>query len=117
MRWIIFLISTLSFAQSSSGIIASSRSINWANAGVIGGIPARLTQCGSTIAAYNGTAAPINTAIANCTSGQFVSLGAGTFNLTTGIDFSTYTGVTVRGQGANSTLLNFSTATYPACFG
>ena len=54
---------------------------SWGSAGVSGGIPARLTQCGSTIAVYNGSASTINTAISNCPAGQFVSLGAGTSNL------------------------------------
>src|ERR1019366_1609928 len=75
-----------------SGILDPSRAIDWSQAGVIQadgtlGIPNRTAQCGSTIAAYNGTADAINTAITNCQSGQFVRLGAGTFNLSTGIDF------------------------------
>lgn len=96
------------YAQPWSGIISPSRAINWANAGVSGGIPARLTQCGSTIAAYNGSANTINTAIANCTAGQFLQLGAGTFNLNTGISFGGTNNVTVRGMGANSTFLIFT---------
>ena len=69
-------------AQLWSGILSSSRAFDW-NAyppGVKGGIPsANWTQCGSTIAAYSGTAATINTAISNCGSNQYVQLGTGKF--------------------------------------
>lgn len=98
-------------AGSFIGIIDPSRAIDWSGAGVPGGIPARTTQCGPTIAAYSGSAAAINTAIANCPTGQFVGLGTGTFNLTTGIDFGSKDGVTVRGMGADQTFLIFTGAT------
>ena len=91
-----------------TGVLSPSRAVNWANAGVVGGIPARTTQCGSTIAAYSGTAATINSAIASCAAGDYVSLGAGTFNLSTGIDFASHSNVTLRGQGANSTFIVFT---------
>ncbi|MGH9452518.1 MAG: hypothetical protein ACRD2O_00940 [Terriglobia bacterium] len=99
-----------SHAQAWSGIIDPSRAVNWSNAGIPGGIPVRNTQCGSTIAAYNGAPTTINNAIAACPAGKFVSLGAGTFNLTVGIDFGQHSNVTLRGQGANSTLLVFTGA-------
>jgi hypothetical protein len=77
--------------------------VPWASAGVSGGIPTRTTAC-DTIAAYTGTAATINTAIAGCASGQVVELGAGTFTLSTGITFGA-SNVTLRGAGADSTKL------------
>ena len=97
-------------AQAWSGIIDPSRAVDWSGAGIPGGIPVRTTQCGSTIAAYSGAATTINTAITNCTAGQFVGLGAGTFNLTSGIQFNGKNNVTLRGQGANSTFLVFTGA-------
>lgn len=91
-----------------TNIISPGRAVNWSNAGIPAGIPNRATQCGATIAPYSGSAAAINNAIAACPAGDFVSLGAGTFNLTTGVDFTQHSNVTLRGQGANSTFLSFS---------
>lgn len=72
-------------------------STNWANAGlaVIGGIPTRNTQCGSTVSptgASPGDATAINTAISACTAGDFVQLGAGTtVSITASISNNTLT--------------------------
>lgn len=101
-------LATNSRAQLWSGVVSPNRAIDWSNAGTT--IPSRTTQCGTTIAPYSGSAATINNAIAACPSGQFVSLGAGTFNLSSGIDFQHHSNVTLRGQGANSTLISFSGA-------
>lgn len=88
-----------------AGIIDPSRAnLDWSTAGIPEGIPNRTTNC-ATIAAYNGTAATINSAIASCPANQVVLLGAGTFNLTTGIDFANHSNVTLRGAGANQTFL------------
>lgn len=95
------------YAQAQT-VISPARSIDWSRAGVSGDIPTRSTQCGSTIPAYSGTAATINTAIQNCPAGQFVQLGAGTFTLSTGIDFSNKSNVTLRGMGPSSTILSFT---------
>jgi hypothetical protein len=98
--------------QAWSGIIAPSRAIDWTTAGFSGGVPSgSWTQCGSTIAAYNGTAATINKAIRSCGTNQYVLLGPGTFNLTSPIDFGNggqgKNNVVLRGSGANSTFLVF----------
>ncbi len=61
----------------------------------------------SVIAAYDGTAAAISTAIAGCDAGHAVELGAGTFNLTTGIVMEK-SNVTLRGAGPNSTFVKFT---------
>ncbi|MGA2001516.1 MAG: discoidin domain-containing protein [Terriglobales bacterium] len=90
-----------------SGILAPSRAINWSTAGVTGGIPNRTTVC-ATIDPYDGPADAINTAIANCPSGQVVLLSAGTFNLTSGIVFDNKSNVTLRGAGPDQTFLLFS---------
>jgi hypothetical protein len=92
-------------AQLWSGILASSRATDWTKAGVKGGIPsANWTQCGPTISAYTGTAATINNAIAACGTNQYVQLGAGTFNLSSGIQISK-SNVVLRGMGADQTFI------------
>lgn len=104
------------YAQAWSGILDTSRATDWTGAGVVGGIPsATWTQCGSTIAAYTGTASTITTAIGACGSNQYVKLGAGTFNLSGGIDFGGVSNVVLRGSGSNSTFLVFTGDT--ACLG
>ncbi|MDE2172916.1 MAG: hypothetical protein KGJ33_03160, partial [Patescibacteria group bacterium] len=91
----------------------ASRAIDWSGAGS-SLIDQPRTQCGSTVAAYDGSAAAINNAIASCggtaASPKYVELGAGTFNLTSGISFAGHSYVTLRGQGANSTFLVFTGA-------
>jgi hypothetical protein len=90
-----------------SGIIDPSRAIDWSLAGVPGGIPTNRTQCGSTIAAYSGTAATINNALAACGANQYVLLGAGTFVLSDGI-VHTKDNTTLRGAGPDQTILQFT---------
>src|SRR5579862_4720705 len=96
-----------SVAQNWSGILSSSRATNWTQAGVVGGVPsANWSQCGKTIAAYSGTAAAINSAMAACSPNTYVLLGAGTFSLSSTITM--VPNVVLRGSGANSTLIVFS---------
>ena len=100
------LLSSNLFAQSWSGILDTKRAIDWSQAGVVGGIPsASWTQCGSTIAA-GASAATINTAIQTCGTNKYVLLGAGTFNLSTGIVMKS--NVVLRGMGADQTFLVFT---------
>jgi hypothetical protein len=90
-------------------ILDPTRAIDWSGAGVVGGIPTRTTVC-STLNP-GATAAQINAAIAACPSGQVVSLTAGTYSIADdGIVMKS--GVTVRGAGADKTLLVFSTTNY-----
>jgi hypothetical protein len=108
---ILLCLSVSSHAQLSSGIISSSRAVDWTQAGIPGGLPdGSWTQCGSTIAAYSGTAAAITNALAQCGANQYVLLGPGIFTLSTGINFPANTTghVVLRGSGANSTFLNFT---------
>jgi hypothetical protein len=92
------------YGQSWSGILSPSRAIDWSNAGVVGGIPNRTTIC--TTLNPGASNAQINTAIQNCPSGQVVFLNAGTYSLSGGINMKS--NVTLRGAGANQTLLSFS---------
>src|SRR5437867_65706 len=93
-NWLLALTILLGFsgslhAQPWSGILSSSRAIDWSRAGVVGGVPsATWAQCGSTVAA-GSTAATINSAIQACTANHYVLLGVGTFNLTTGLVMKT----------------------------
>src|SRR6266566_7105057 len=83
LGFLVFSIPIATHAQPWSGIISPQRATDWSGPGAI--ITNRTTQCGPTIAAYSGSAATINNAIANCPSGQYVQLGAGTFTLSSGI--------------------------------
>jgi hypothetical protein len=107
-----FCCSVFSHAQNWSGILDQSRAVDWSNAGIASGIPARSTQCGATIAAYSGSATAINSAIASCGSGQYVHLGTGTFNLSSGISFAGHSNVTLRGDGPLKTILVFSSGSF-----
>ncbi len=95
--------------QSASGILAPSRSVDWTTAGVVGGIPTRTTVCST----FNpgATASQINTAIANCPSGQVVMLNAGTYNLSSGINISGKRDFVLRGAGPDQTFLKFTGTT------
>ncbi len=103
-------------AQPWSGILDPSRAIDWSNAGVVGGIPSRTTICttlgtAGQSASYTQssvTSTTINNAIASCGANQVVLLNPGTYTLATGIDFAGKSKVTLRGSGADQTLLAFS---------
>jgi hypothetical protein len=98
-------------ARAQQTVVAASRSIDWSQAGVPGGIPNRTTIC----ATFNpgATAAQINGALKTCTNGV-VNLTAGTYNIT-GIYFGGGTSnVTLRGAGADKTFLIF-TGSAPGC--
>jgi hypothetical protein len=94
-----------------TGIIAPSRAIDWSQAGVPGGIPVRTTICAS-IAPEGSSSAPVaptdvNAAIASCPAGEVVYLQPGNFYFSSGIDFANHSNVTLRGAGADQTLLYF----------
>jgi hypothetical protein len=86
-------------------IVSASRSTDWSRAGVSGGIPGRAAVCQTLNP--GATAAAIRTALNNCPAGQTVFLNAGTYNLG-GINIDAKNNVTLRGAGANLTILNFS---------
>jgi hypothetical protein len=109
-KLLVFFLAVGLFAQTApwSGVLSSSRATAWSKAGVAGGIPTNRTQCGATIAPYNGSATPINNALAACGASQYVLLAPGTFHLSSGILISGRNYVTLRGSGANETFLVFS---------
>ncbi len=116
---IFFLLSSPCFGQAWSGIISSSRAINWGNAGLPAALPdgettpnpwtpPNRTQCGSTISA-GASAATINAALAACPTGTYVLLGAGAFTLNNAvISMYAQNGVTLRGSGAQSTIFKLT---------
>ena len=96
----------LSTSSQAQTVIDASRRINWSQAGVSGGIPVRTTTCATLNT--GATAAQINNAIASCPSGQVVKLNAGTYTLSSGIDFNGHSNVTLSGAGPDQTLLVFT---------
>lgn len=88
-----------------SGILAPERAIDWTTAGTA--VTHRTTICATLNP--GATAAQINSAIASCPSGQVVFLNAGSYNIgSPGIIFDDKSDVTLRGAGADKTLLKFS---------
>jgi hypothetical protein len=94
-------------AQKWSGVLSPTRAYDWSNAGVSGGIQNRTTICATL--SPGATVAQINSAISSCPAGQVVFLSAGTYNnLSTAITFGSKNNVTLRGAGADKTILNFT---------
>jgi Right handed beta helix region len=96
-------------------IVSASRSIDWRNVGIAGGIPNRTTICTTLNPGVTGP--QISSAIANCPSGQVVKLNPGTYNLAAGITFNAKSNVTLRGSGADQTLVVFGSSSGQSCHG
>jgi hypothetical protein len=112
---IVLIFPAAAHAQLWSGVINPNRAINWAGAGLPGStLPDAGWPVCTTISAYAGSGATISNALTSCQSanpkGGVVVLGAGTFTLSSGIDFpqNTTGHVALRGSGANSTFINFT---------
>src|SRR6185503_18610015 len=103
---LVFVALVFGTAETAQAQIAASRRIDWSQAGVSGGIPNRSTICATLNP--GATAAQINSAIAACPAGQVVKLNAGTYSLSSGIDFNARSNVTVRGDGPDRTFLVFT---------
>lgn len=84
------------------GLLDPARAKDWHLVGIDGGVPARTTQCGSTLTDGASTAT-IQSTMNACTEGQVVVFGAGTFTLTASIFANK--GIVLRGQGADSTTI------------
>jgi hypothetical protein len=94
-------------AQPWAGIIAPARAIDWASPrGAQGGIQPRPTICATLNP--GATVSQINSAISSCPSGQTVFLNAGTYNISGMINFGSKSNVTLRGAGADRTIINVS---------
>jgi len=105
----ILLLPCAAHGQAWSGIVASSRAIDWSSAGVPGGIPTRTVIC-STISPEGTSGSPVaptdvNSAIAACPSGEVVKLSAGNFYFSACVTWNGASNVTVRGAGADQTFV------------
>ena len=110
----LLLFSPSGFSQQWAGYLSSQRAIDWSSNGAT--IVNRTSQCGSTIAAYSGSAATINSALTACAgSNGYVQLAAGTFTLSSSI-ITSASNVTLRGMGPDQTFIVF-TATSTNCNG
>lgn len=95
-------------AQAWSGILNSTRAINWSTAGVPGGIPSRSVCTTISPSTYgNGASdatAGIQAALNSCAANEAVMLSAGTYliNGTVAVPAN----VTLRGAGADQTILS-----------
>ena len=92
-----------------SGLLDPSRAVNWSSVGIPGGIPPRATACATVSAATYGNGskdatAGIQNALNHCASDQTVSLSSGTFLIAGNLSIPS--NVTLRGAGANQTILN-----------
>src|SRR5271166_3200439 len=101
--------SAYSYAQLWAGILDPSRATDWSQAGIPGGIPNRTTIC-STLTS-SATSAQINSALAACPNGQVVYLSAGTYTLSSALQMPS--NVTLRGAGADQTILNSTVTSGP----
>jgi hypothetical protein len=102
-------------AQQWSGIIDPSRAVDWSSVSPYGGVGNRTTICATLNP--GATAAQINSALQSCAAGGVVYLNAGTYNIA-GIDFGGgKSNVTLRGAGADKTLLVFNSTAAVGCNG
>jgi hypothetical protein len=121
---IILLLSASAFGQAWSGILSSSRAIDWSNIGLPATFPdgettpnpwtppTRSTQCVTascnTLAGGTVTAASINAALSSASQANYVLVPAGTFTITGTIDMSTKNNVTLRGSGSQATIVKLT---------
>lgn len=121
---ILLSFTSASSAQSWSTVLPSARAANWSQAGS-GPIPPRpspASNCAtlgtagqSSTFQQSVTYTQINAAIASCGTGEVVYLNAGTYNLSSGLNLQSKSNITIRGAGANQTILIF--ADYNGCQG
>lgn len=100
------------FAQAWSGILPTTRAIDWTHAGVVGGIPSAAWPICATINPEGTAIAPvapsdISTAVTNCAvahpTGGVVLLAPGNFYFNSAL--GTTSNVALRGSGADKTLV------------
>src|SRR3954453_10372255 len=101
-------------ALASAGILPPARDAgaNWRMAGMlsVGGIPQRSTVCATVSPRGGGSddTTTIQNAIEACPIGQVVRLTAGTFTISEGNFILANRGITLRGAGPGSTILQRS---------
>ena len=125
----LLILSASCAAFSQSGILTSSRYVNWSSAGLPATFPDGETtinawtpptrpacttgQAGTTVPIPSGASvATINSALAACaaanTSGSYLLLGSGTFTISSTLQMWNMWNVTLRGGGPQSTILSVS---------
>lgn len=102
-----FILLCFSAGSQAQPVIDASRTIDWSQAGIPGGIPNRTSICATLNP--GATVSQINVAISGCSNGV-VFLNAGTYILSSGINFGGKSNVTLRGAGPNQTILRFTGA-------
>jgi Pectate lyase superfamily protein len=100
---VLLFLSTYSHAQNWSGILSSSRAIDWSQAGA-GTIPTRTTLCKTESPGVS--LATLNSDISSCPSGDVVFLSAGTYTFAGQITMKS--NVTLRGAGADQTTVRWT---------
>ncbi len=123
--WLSILFSGWAYAQQPwSGVLSSSRAINWTGAGLPATLPdgettpnpwtpPTRTQCVTTacntVSAGTVTAPSINAALASAPSGTYILIPAGNFTISSAnITMYIASGVTLRGSGPQSTTLTLT---------
>ena len=107
------LFPSVTSAQAWSGILSTSRAVDWSIAGVVDGIPSdawpdcSTSEC-TTLFTSPVTITTINNAITSAPDNTVVRLPSGAYSITC-LNISR-SNVVLRGQGANNTILNFTTA-------
>ncbi len=99
---ILLILSTHSYGQLSSGVLAKGRAVDWSNAGLPGGIPSRTSICANVLT--SDTTAQIQSKMNSCPQNGVVLFPAGTWNLTSPIYANK--GIVLRGAGTTQTILN-----------
>ena len=104
-----FSFASVAHAELWSGILDPSRAIDWSQTGIPGGIPGRTTICATINAAtygngINDATAGIQNSLNTCPANETVLLSAGTFRINSNISIPS--NVTLRGAGANQTILD-----------
>jgi hypothetical protein len=122
--WTLLLFSTFSYGQSWSGVLATSRAIDWGSAGLPATFPdgettpnpwtpPTRTQCGSTLNPLGqgqNDQPQIASAISSCTAGHYVLLGSGTFTINSKLALDGAINVSLRGSGGQSTKLDIGSS-------
>ena len=96
-----FAICPLSFTlplETRAAVIDPSRTIDWSQAGIPGGIPNRTTICATV-----NSAGALQTAINNCPNNQVVSIAPGTYKLTASLTINHP--IVLRGAGSSTRLI------------
>jgi hypothetical protein len=101
---------TVSYSQSWSGIIDSTRAIDWTHAGatITNRTTACVTSACNTVSGGTVTTQSLNAAIVSAPANTVVNIPSGTFTITGGIHDTGVNNITLRGAGPLSTTLKFT---------